>query len=546
MNNDNESTSSDPALEAPVVNTTPGREYADETRVYTLNNGIERAANGRLWADFMSGGPCEGRWNWHALVTSDDDGRTWSCPKFVIDPPGWVCAHVGNVWHDPEGRLWWFWTQAMGRFDGRSGVWTVTTDQSGSENPTWSRPRRLCNGTMLNKPTVLSTGEWLICSYVDKAMTSGFSDMAYAHDLGSEDGTNVYCSIDRGETFGLLGQVSIPQEKRRGDEHMIVEKTDGTLWLPARTAEGIGESFSSDRGKTWDTFGPSVSLSRFSHPTSRFFIRRLRSGRLLVVLHDPPGDPRRTHLTAYLSDDDGESWHGGLLLDDRGTTFHGCSYPDGVEAPDGTIYVTYDHERHLHREILLAVFTEADVAAGKWVSDRARSGVLVNKATGTQYGAGSAGSSARYFSANDDGEELFECAPAVVEAVEGTAGILASFRATGRGSPAFSDLRWEIYDLPRALENAQYLCSPAESIRAVCLRDGVATILTPRPRHRAQGIVPQLLETGFVMTNIPEFLLTRSDSLSVCSVFQKRVVAGDRIDLRGRYGVLVADLKKPA
>ncbi len=39
-------------------------------------------------------------------------------------------------------------------------------------------------------------------------------------------------------------------------------------------------------------------------------------------------------MTAFLSDDDGATWTDGLLLDERES-----SYPDGVQAPDCTIYV---------------------------------------------------------------------------------------------------------------------------------------------------------------------------------------------------------------
>ena len=34
------------------------------------------------------------------------------------------------LWHDPEGRLWLFWTQAAGHWDGRGGVWAITTTES--------------------------------------------------------------------------------------------------------------------------------------------------------------------------------------------------------------------------------------------------------------------------------------------------------------------------------------------------------------------------------------------------------------------------------
>lgn len=79
-------------------------------------------------------------------------------------------------------------------------------------------------------------------------------------------------------------------------------------------------------------------------------------------------DGQRSHLTAYVSDDDGQSWKGGLLLDERE-----CSYPDGVQTRDGRIYVIYDHQRYtLNRagqrgvgSVVMAVFREEDALAGQ-------------------------------------------------------------------------------------------------------------------------------------------------------------------------------------
>ena len=79
------------ALLPPVINTAPGPEYADDTRSFQGIPGIERAANGRLWAIWYAAGPNqpgEGPGNYVVVVTSGDNGKTWSGPKLVIDPPG--------------------------------------------------------------------------------------------------------------------------------------------------------------------------------------------------------------------------------------------------------------------------------------------------------------------------------------------------------------------------------------------------------------------------------------------------------------------------
>ncbi|HOZ47905.1 MAG TPA: sialidase family protein [Candidatus Hydrogenedentes bacterium] len=362
----------DPALAPPPVLLHPGPEYADRARIFQGIPGIERAANGRLWATWYGGGPTEGPWNYVMLVTSGDDGATWSDVKFVIDPPGDVRAFDPCLWHDPTGRLWLFWAQGYSHWDGRSGVWTIMTEESDREDANWSPPRRLCDGIMMNKPTVLSTGEWLLPAAI-WSLKPNVIEESYAHDISAATGSYVVCSTDQGKTFRPLGKSDI--EGRRCDEHMVIEKRDGTLWMLARTDYGIGESFSTDRGVTWSAGQP----SKIAHiKTARFFIRRLKSDKLLLVKHHPPTMEGRSHLTAYLSDDDGATWYGGLVIDERG----GVSYPDGVEAPDGTIYLIYDYSRTGDKQILMATFTESDVAKGECVSEKARRRVVVNQATG--------------------------------------------------------------------------------------------------------------------------------------------------------------------
>ena len=121
-----------------------------------------------------------------------------------------------------------------------------------------------------------------------------------------------------------------------------------------RRYDGIGESFSYDGGYHWVGRGH----SGIPGPCSRFFLRRLRSGKLLLINHvDFRG---RNNLAARLSDDDGKTWSTGLLLDGRDNV----SYPDGVEDENGTLYVIYDRERLKDREILLAVFREEDILRG--------------------------------------------------------------------------------------------------------------------------------------------------------------------------------------
>jgi hypothetical protein len=378
------SKSADPAMQPPLLQTSPGARYADANRKFQGIPGIERARNGRLWAVWYAGDTREGPENYVVLATSSDDGKSWSGPRLVIDPPGFVRAFDACLWHDPQGRLWLFWAQAAGHWDGRGGVWAVSTSDSGSEHPRWSRPRRISDGVLMNKPIVLSNGQWSLPVAIwtkpsnlafinnrDKLNLSEDQVQALTHDLGSACGANVVVSTDRGRTFAFAGHPDFPKEDNPG-EHMLIERHDGSIWMLARTRYGIGSSTSTDGGHTWSL----PQHAAIAHPSTRFFIRRLHSGRLLLVKHSPPNGRDRSYLTAYLSEDDGRTWKGDLLLDERAT----ISYPDGVESPDGKIYIVYDRDRFTAREILLATFREQDVLAGKAQSADAKLRIIVNRA----------------------------------------------------------------------------------------------------------------------------------------------------------------------
>ena len=362
----------DPALEPvePIIK--PGKVYGSLARKWQGIPSIERTKKGRLWVTFYSGGEGEGPQNYVVLKYSDDEGETWSEPVLVIDPPGNVRAFDPCIWHDPSGRLWLFWAQSNGLYDGRIGVWSMICNDPDAENVQWSKPRRIANGIMMNKPLVLSTGEWLMpCAlwdYENEKLSFLKKNGYIQHDIKEEKFSNVYCSSDQGENFYLLGKADVPD--RSFDEHHIIERIDGSLWMLVRTFYGIGESISFDKGKTWNKGKP----TNIGGPSSRFFIRRLYSGNLLLVNHY--NFTGRNNLTAMISKDDGKTWEGFLLLDERDNV----SYPDGVQAEDGRIFVVYDRERYGAKEILMAVFTEEDVISGKCVTEKARLKVLVDKA----------------------------------------------------------------------------------------------------------------------------------------------------------------------
>lgn len=361
--------------------------FQDSYRRWQGIPSIEVSAKGRVFVDFYAGQEAEAGGNFLVLCVSDNGGHSFRSCEVIVEHPDPECRiYDPCLWMAPDGALWMTYNQARGFNDCRSGVWVTICQDPDADMLRFTEPRRIANGIMMNKPLVTSKGDWLFPCAIWRDDCGAYP--TERHGLEAEQFSNVYASVDQGNTIVLRGCADVPH--RSFDEHMLVEKKDGTLWMLVRTFEGIGESFSTDGGYTW-TPGRKCHIDG---PCSRFHIRRLKSGRLLLINHlnfheridlddiMAQGNVKawrgRSHLTAMLSEDDGKTWPYTLLLDER----NDVAYPDAKEGEDGYIYVTYDWERVKQREILLAKFTEEDVVKGRLESADGKLRVLVNKALG--------------------------------------------------------------------------------------------------------------------------------------------------------------------
>ena len=329
--------------------------YSIDKRLWQGIPSIEVSKKGRIFLTYYSGGTKEEVGNF-CILSQSDDGEHFE--DIAITFQDGARCYDPCLWIDPLGRLWFTWA-----VDPDRAVWASVCDDPDACNLVWSEPKRIGREVMMNKPTVLSTGEWIFPIAVWNVLGPIVQQSDEKEKLAF-----AYKSIDNGKSFERLGGCDMP--KRSFDEHMILELEDGRLAMYVRTTYGIGVSYSYDRGKTW-TKGENSGLRG---PCSRFFIRRLSSGRILQINHY--NNVGRSHLTAMLSEDDGKTWPYKLLLDERANV----SYPDATENEDGYIYITYDRERGAFldsldkvyasaREILVAKITENDIINGSLTSE---------------------------------------------------------------------------------------------------------------------------------------------------------------------------------
>ena len=340
-----------------IVN--PPAEFGVKYRLWQGCPSIARTRGGRLYAGWYSGGRREpSMFNYNLLIRSDDEGLTWSKPLLVINsiPDKLLQSLDIQLWTDPSGKLWVFYTQrnynSLPQWTpDHLNTWAVCCKDPDADEPQWEEPRFICCGFLRCQPTVLSDGRILLPAY-------DWSGERYQY----------FVSNDNGETFQR--RFAGKKVKTPFDEGMFLERKDKSILLFARTSTGyIAKCESFDGGETW-TDGENTDIP---NPSTRVCIMRLKSGRVLLV--NNMDSKERVAMTALLSDDDGKTFTHTMLLDNC----RNVSYPDVVQGDDGTIYIIWDRDRMETREVVIARLTETDIIAGKVVEGSSFCGHIVSK-----------------------------------------------------------------------------------------------------------------------------------------------------------------------
>ncbi len=200
--------------------------YRTDQRIWQGIPSIEVTPKGRIFACFYSGKTTE-TWGNYCLLVKSEDGEIFSEPIAASYLDDDHRCFDPCVWIDPLGRLWFTWSVMPDH-----ALYDVICEDPDAETLVWGEEFFIGHDVMMNKPVVLSSGEWIFPiavwsmpwlsdSWRDKAQTPG----AFA-----------YCTVDNGRTFRKLGGALIPDKPF--DEHMIVELSDGRLMMWVRTMHG--------------------------------------------------------------------------------------------------------------------------------------------------------------------------------------------------------------------------------------------------------------------------------------------------------------------
>ncbi|MFY8005534.1 MAG: sialidase family protein [Chitinophagaceae bacterium] len=318
---------------------------------------IGRDRNKVLYAGWISGGDWiiglhgEGIHNYVTVSVSIDDGKTWLHNKLIIyvEPTDSTRLKDVSFFNDKFGNLYMVWAKHVQTQNTKewSIVWYSKIELVGA-NIRYSPPRKIAEGSMLNKPFYSETrnkiyfpiARWYEGDPVKHQpfIYEGRYDTAFNH------------LVD----FKNVGFIPMDRPLRTIYEHMIVELKDSSFLGMSRTTDGIYFSKSKD-GITWDNAQKFTGIGQTT--PSRFHLSKLNSGRLLLIANN---SNMRRNLRAFLSEDDGKTWPYVLTLDARFWT----TYPDVVEGENGDLKIVYDFERWPSGTVYYLNINERDILRG--------------------------------------------------------------------------------------------------------------------------------------------------------------------------------------
>lgn len=276
---------------------------------------------------------------------------SWSVPQRVVAQDG--LAHWNPVLHRQHGRIWLFYKVGPDVHH-----WTTRLVTSDDDGVSWSSPQQLVEGDsrprgpVKNKLLVMSNGQWLAPSSVeDDRYWDAFVDIS--NNAGKQWQSVAIPLVH--ETPGNASQDQMWQGLQQdalweNDLSRVFqwdgviqptawESTPGHIHLLMRSTRGrIYRSDSSDFGQHWTVAYP----TELPNNNSGIDLVHLGEGKLVLVYNPIPGNwNRRYPLSVAYSADNGLTWEKQCDLESETGEF---SYP-AIVVERENIHITYTWNR---------------------------------------------------------------------------------------------------------------------------------------------------------------------------------------------------------
>lgn len=175
-------------------------------------------------------------------------------------------------------------------------------------------------------PVMLEDGRMMLGLYSD---VFNCSLAAFTGDWGE---TWTFSTPIMDPDVSMLGNIQ-PAFAQRQDGRIMAFMRDNGLPKQVRFAS------SEDNGQNWSP----VFITGISNPGSSVDVEVLKNGNWLMVCNDTILGRHR--LSAYLSDDEGETWKMDRVIEETDFDEGSFSYPTVIQAHDDVVHVTYSYRR---------------------------------------------------------------------------------------------------------------------------------------------------------------------------------------------------------
>ena len=152
--------------------------------------GLE-TAGGKLYMSVTSG--IYGGKSQVNIICSSNMGKSFSGPVLSLNDEN-LSVMGGVLWNDNAGRLWLFYTETAGYFDGRGVLKAIRCEDPSAAVPVWSEPKVLGYGVCTGKPVQVEGRMVLPFALWSRTLISAWPNL-YGNLRKNED-KGLYTDID--------------------------------------------------------------------------------------------------------------------------------------------------------------------------------------------------------------------------------------------------------------------------------------------------------------------------------------------------------------
>lgn len=232
----------------------------------------------------------------------------------------------------PDPRTWW-------------GMLMTSSDNG----KTWSKPQKMGTdkkighllGPIKNKPIQLADGTIISPTSTEIKLEDGDVDWMVHFEI----------SRDNGRTWEVVGPINDGKEFD-AIQPSILTYPNGKMQVLCRTRQNvISQSWSEDQGRTWSKMAP-TQLPNPNSGTDAVTLRDNRQLLIYNHTTKEGEEPKGRNMINLAISDDGKNWRPVMTLENEPAKA-GYSYPAIIQTSDGLVHITYTYIRQSVKHVVV-------------------------------------------------------------------------------------------------------------------------------------------------------------------------------------------------